>query len=254
MMTEVETAKLKLKPAYRVQVKPMYQELLHDSATGAFKLLRTRPRARPKLTQTSPDYHPAAWTRDQAPPITQSPYHHPTLVLAPGQESEPIEIYARNHWNETSIYLEENATYVFTAEGEWLDRDIPAGPDGPPKAQDFRVGELFQAAGTVLGKVEDLFKKIAGNKSADFIGTKRVEDEAWFALMGAIANDGPAGAPNTNADGSPYPHQTFLIGRGPVSLTIKPKEAGYLFAFANDAWHFYENNRGSVTLRVKRVA
>ena len=29
---------------------------------------------------------------------------------------------------------------------------------------------------------------------------------------------------------------------------------GYLYAFANDSWHFYDNNRGSVRMVVERTA
>jgi hypothetical protein len=49
--------------------------------------------------------------------------------------------------------------------------------------------------------------------------------------------------------GKPGMHETFRIGSG---ASCKPQKFGYLYACANDAWNFYENNRGSVTLTVRR--
>ena len=85
--------------------------------------------------------------------------------------------------------------------------------------------------------------------AADFVGTRRDEGIDWFALVGVVAND--AGDPKTDADGSKHPHERFEIGDG-TSLTLK--KGGYLYAYANDAWHMYDNNRGSVQLQVKRTA
>ena len=42
---------------------------------------------------------------------------------------------------------------------------------------------------------------------------------------------------------------TFVIGK---EASIKPTKSGYLYCFANDAWGYYENNRGFVTLTVSR--
>ncbi|HEY0947614.1 MAG TPA: DUF2235 domain-containing protein, partial [Opitutaceae bacterium] len=253
MIDEARQAGLAFEDSFYVQIKPKWQGLLHDSLTGTFKALRTRPRTRPLLTANSPDYHPSAHQRDQAPPITQCPYHRTTVALGVGETSEPVEIYARNHWNETGLFLEDGATYEFAATGEWLDKSIACGPDGTDDGK-FHIGEVVHLAGTLLGKLEAGVRRASGNTEADFVATRRSEDFPWFALVGAIANDGPQQGKNPNPDGSPYAHQTFLIGAGPTRLTLKPTEAGYLYAFANDAWHFYENNRGSVTLTVKRIS
>ena len=43
-------------------------------------------------------------------------------------------------------------------------------------------------------------------------------------------------------------HETFPIGDG---TTYTPKRSGYLYAYANDAWAAYGNNRGSVRLTVE---
>lgn len=256
MIDEAAAAGLAFDPRYTAQIHPDPLGLLHDSLGGAFKALHTRPRNRPPLEPNSPHYHPSAWDRDAVPPITQSPYHHPTVHLAVGQSSEPINIYAREQWNETGLYLEAGATYQFTATGEWVDKTIACGPAGNVNRK-FSPREIGQLVGTAIGRVESLFRFVTDNSTADFIGSRRDEKHPWFALIGAIANDGPMseqGKPTVNphGDGSPYPHQTFLIGQG-CTLTINPTEEGYLYAFANDAWHFYGNNRGSVTLTVKRL-
>ena len=43
------------------------------------------------------------------------------------------------------------------------------------------------------------------------------------------------------------PHEKIGIGKG---CEYVPKRSGYLHCFANDAWGFYGNNKGSVTLTV----
>ena len=116
----------------------------------------------------------------------------------------------------------------------------------------FHLGETIHAVASVAGEVEDLFKRLTGNKSADFWGTRRIESIPWFALTGALANNGASGATmNPANDGSPHAHQYFLIGNGPVSVPVE--KPGYLYAFANDAWAFYDNNHGFVTLECRRL-
>jgi hypothetical protein len=114
----------------------------------------------------------------------------------------------------------------------------------------FHPGELLLAASSFLGGIESLYRRVTGNDRADFWGTRRIEYMPWFSLVGVIANDG-TGAPSPVNDGSPRPHETFLIGEGPVRVTVE--KPGYLYAFANDAWAFYGNNRGSLALTVKRL-
>jgi len=245
MLEEAAALGLAVRAEMKTQLTPDPQDVLHDSQTGAFKLLRTQPRSAPLVAaQNVPGLlHASALARQAAPPIAQAPYR-PSITLKPGEERvQP--------WNETGIYLEAGARYVFTASGEWLDRDIKCGPAGP-KAGTFQSGELVQAAGSLLGEVEELYKKLTKNEEADFRGTRREEKMPWFALVGVIANGG-----NPTNDGSPAPHETFLIGDGceyPAATVGGIQKPGYLYGYANDAWHFYDNNRGSVTLTVKRLA
>jgi hypothetical protein len=107
------------------------------------------------------------------------------------------------------------------------------------------MAEIAHLAGTLWGKIEGAFKWSSGNDSADFKGTKRVENSPWFCLMGAIANSG-----NPDEDGTPATAEIIKIGTG---CKYTPLKSGYLYCFANDAWSFYDNNRGSVLLSIRIV-
>jgi len=229
------------------QIRPDPRGVLHDSWKGVFKALRTRPRSIPDL-DTAMHYHPAAAERQKTPPISQAPYHR-TRKLKVG-ESASIPVYANLHWNETDLYLEAGATYDFSAEGEWLDGTIPCGPAGMNDGK-FHPGELLHVAGTLLGKLEGAWQGLTGNKQADFVLTRRVESAPWFSLIGVVANDGVGGV-NPQTDGSATPHQALTLGSGLKGVTIE--KPGYFYAYTNDAWHLYGNNRGSVQVTVRRLS
>jgi T6SS, Phospholipase effector Tle1-like, catalytic domain len=248
MIDEAAAAGLGFRQGFVDQIRPDPRGVLHDSVKGLFKALRTRPRNVPAFDDAA-KLHPAARDRHGNPPITQAPYH-PTRKLSVG-ESASLPVYARMHWNALGIYLEAGAHYTFTADGEWLDRKIACGPKGTKDGK-FQPAEIAHLVGSLFGKLEGAFQKITGNKNADFAMTRRLEKLPWFSLVGVIANDGLAETTTPGADGSPTPHQYLPIGAGPLDVTVE--RPGYLFAFANDAWHFYDNNRGSVTLTVKRTA
>jgi hypothetical protein len=59
-----------------------------------------------------------------------------------------------------------------------------------------------------------------------------------------------ANQPNADASGTPTEGEFILIGRQAIHT---PSASGYLYGFANDAWKFYGNNRGKVSLTIKRV-
>ena len=99
---------------------------------------------------------------------------------------------------------------------------------------------------SLWGQMEKSAKTLIGNENADFKGTRRMEDMPWLALIGVIANGG-----NPKVDGTPELPETFLIGDGCEHLA---KDSGYFHAFANDAWNLYDDNRGSVMLRVERLS
>ncbi|MGY3926105.1 hypothetical protein [Aeromonas simiae] len=115
---------------------------------------------------------------------------------------------------------------------------MAAGPEG------VRDKALAHLLGDALGKIERFYGIVTRNSQANISATKRLEDAEWFALIGVIADAG-----NPRADGTPTSHRSFVIGK---EASITPTKSGYLYCFANDAWGFYENNRGFVTLTVSR--
>lgn len=245
MIDEAEAQGLNFRPGIQNQLAPDPRGTLHDSCTGVFSALRTLPRSVPLVANTGTPasaFHPSAVDRWSNPPIEQCPFWA-TKVLAQGG-STAVDIFARPHWNATGVYLEKGVEYAFEATGQWIDGTIKCGPSGAQDAK-FHVGEIAQMAASALGEAEKLYQTLAHNKQADFWWTKRVEDYDWFALVGVIAN-----GVGTDANGDPAPHETFLIGSGVPSY--RPKESGYLYCFANDAWQAYSNNRGSVRLTIRR--
>lgn len=260
MMDEAAEQGLQLDPKMVAQVTPNYQDVAHDSATGIFAHLPTQPRNIPNFPSTvaavgaeadeqeieapSPLLHESAVERHQDPPISQAIYH-PTIKLAVGEKTK-VDVYAIEPWNRTGIYLEKGAHYKLSARGQWMDKNIKSLPDGTTE-DGLHFGEMVRSVGTALGMMENLFKKATGNEDADFKGTRREEGMPWFSLVGAVANAG-----NPEEDGTPGRHQIFEIGNGREDFG--PTESGYLYAFANDAWNFYSNNRGSVRLIVERTS
>jgi uncharacterized protein (DUF2235 family) len=242
MMDEAEAQQLKLRDKIREQLAPDPRGTLHDSCTGVFAPLPTLPRSAPRIGNASAPLHDSVIERWRNPPIEQSPYWR-TKSLDPGQ-SDTVDVYARPHWNETGLYLQKGVQYEFAASGQWIDGDVKCDPNGP-QAGEFHLGEIAQIAGSAWGKVEQLYQSLSHNPQARFLWTKREEKYEWFALVGVVAN----GA-GTDQNGNPTPHESFLIGKGPTRFS--PKESGYLYCYANDAWPAYGNNRGSVRLTVQR--
>lgn len=243
MMDEAEALGLAFRDKIRAQLAPDPRGVLHESKTGVFADLPTLPRSAPKLCDRATAFHPSALDRWRNPPIEQAPYWR-TRSLDQGQEAF-IDVYAREHWNDTGFYLEAGAQYDLTAEGQWMDGDVPCDADGPQDGR-FHLGRIAQMAGSALGKAEKLFQTAAHDPQARFVWTKRVEECAWFALVGVLAN-----GMGTDAQGNPATHETFLIGKSRSGFS--PRQSGYLHCFANDAWPAYGDNRGSVRLTIRRT-
>jgi hypothetical protein len=239
MLGEAKAAGLAFNDRMTEQIEPNHHGMLHDSCQGAFSLLPTQPRGVPHLGQPIL-FHDSAIRRLEDPPIHQCPYRE----IREFNETLPmtLDIFSSQPWNHTGIWLEAGIQYHFRAAGEWMDSSIVCGPKGTDDGN-FQLGELAQMAGTVLGKAEELFKKISRNRSASFAFTRRHETMPWFALVGAIAN-------GTGIDGKQktIPHESFLIGS---ECSYTPKKSGYFYAYANDAWNCYGNNRGRVSLAIR---
>lgn len=239
MIEQARAAGLVIKEQVVSQIKPDPMDFAH-SISGIYKLLRTHPRSIPLIDQSNSEViHESALKRQQNPPIHLDSYRK-TYLLKVGDEIT-CAIYAKQHWNETGIYLEKGAHYKFSAQGQWVDLNIKCGPAGTRDGK-FHFGEVFLSISSLVGKLEKIFKK-----NADLFGTKRIEQYPWMSLVGVVAN-----SPNPTHDGTPGPHQYFLIGNNCELKGIS--DPGYLYCFANDSWRFYNNNQGAVTLTVSRIA
>jgi hypothetical protein len=240
MMTEAEQCGLSFESAMKTQVRPDFRDALHESCSGVFSLLPTQPRCRPSFADAKAEFHKSARDRQNQPPIHQSPYWEDKQLTTTMPLT--IDIFSRQSWNATGLWLEAGKTYTFTATGEWKDASIACGPKGTNDGH-FQFAELAQVFGSVLGDVEDVWKKVTGRTASDFRFTKRHENWPWFSLVGAIANGG-----GVDAKQHLEPHESFLVGEG---CDYTPKKSGYFYAYANDAWNCYGNNKGSVRLTVQ---
>jgi hypothetical protein len=245
MIEQAEAEGLRFRETSLAQIVPDSLDQQHDSAIGVFKDLKTRPRNVPFFSDENPSLHQSALDRHRNPPLTQRDYWQGQALKK--EQSIGVEVFAHEFWNFTGFYLQAGVTYEFHATGEWLDGHINCGPKGTRDGK-FHFGKIPQALSSLLGKFELLYSKMTGNYQADFWLTKREESIGWFVLTGMVANDYlPDATPKHKNDF--LPHEVFYIGERQV---FTPKASGYLYAFANDAWQAYGNNRGSVKLTVSR--
>lgn len=238
MIEEAEHVGLTFHDSIRRQIKPNHHDTLHDSRTGVFTFLETQPRSIPSLLEEQ-YFHASARSRLQDPPIHQSPYRQPHFT----PNGRAIEIYAREPWNPTGLWLEAGKSYRFEAGGKWVDGSLVCGPSGTEDGK-FELSELAHIGANMWGKVEEVFREVTNNPHAEFRGTRRHDSIPWFCLTGAIANG------RGETDGSAERHEEFQIG---MECVYKPQRSGYFYAYANDAFDFYGNNRGYVTLTVHQL-
>lgn len=226
---------------------------LFDPVVGPLTqpFFETVPRAVPKIDPDARDrsVHDSVYDR-QRDRILVAPPYRPTTVLTTDRPTATVEVFARLPWNDTGLYLEPG-DYTFGAEGEWQDRRVWSGPEGTTGLSRFNpVREGARLLGSALGAVEGAVRTVTRNPEANLIGSRRDEDLPWMSLVGVVANEyGPKPADDRRR----RPHQRIPIGEeaeGAVTVT----RGGYLYAYANDAWGFYVNNRGSVRLTVTRLS
>ncbi|MCW7544521.1 DUF2235 domain-containing protein [Aurantimonas litoralis] len=243
MIKQAQTSGLSFRENALKHITPNSSCILHNSWTGVFEKLKSQPRSAPFIHRESVDagrLHESALTRQNDPPLDQPPYWPTDSVET--ADARVVEIYARQIWNATGLYLRAGVRYELTAVGQWMDGPIKCGPEGTADGQ-FHIAEVAHLAASAWGKVETLFQAATGNDRADFWFTRREEALPWFSLVGVVANG------FVDSRGNRINSETFAIGQ---SAEFEPARSGYLFCFANDAWNAYENNRGGVTLTVQR--
>lgn len=218
-------------------------DVLHDSCTGFYERLAPVPRNVPRVDGGDSSVHESAVARHKAPPPRQDRYR-PTEDVPRDGDGPPrtVPVFAHETWSATGLYL-ERGTYELTAEGEWVDKDDAAGPGGVV-APTF-LGRVARGFGDLAGAAEYAWREVADNPLAEVPFSRRVEKSPWMQLVVVVANGAYDSA------GRPLAPQELPVGRGPVTLRVA--RPGYLYGFANDAWGFYGNNRGSVALTVRRT-
>ncbi|MDQ0390858.1 DUF2235 domain-containing protein [Labrys monachus] len=241
MIKEASDCGLQIHAGVEDQLRSDPLGIVHDSCDGIFKFLKTKPRSTPLLQTESADLDESARIRWGTPVLRQGRYWR-TIVLQPGQ-SATCDIFARERWNATGLFLEGGKAYRFAATGEWMDQEDKFSPAGK-EPSGFHFGDVARLASSVLGSLETDYKLLTRRGNVDFWWTRRDDGRPWFALMGFVAN--AVTAPDSNLAAG----ETFFIGDG---TSFAPRSSGYLYGFANDAWQAYDNNRGSVSLTVTMV-
>lgn len=241
MIGESRAAGLVFRDRLVRQLRPDPSDVMHDSRTGLMKVLVTAPRSVPALGETD-RFHDSVGIRRRDPPIGELAYLPERSFV---NDEVEFDVYARQPWNRSGVYLEAGRTYRFEAHGRWLDRNIGCGPDGADDGV-FHPGEIAHLAGRLMDWLERSYREMTGGEGqVDFLGSRRFEDADWFSLVGAIADGG-----NPHRDGTHERLTTFRIGS---ACELEPARSGYLYCFANDAWGFYGNNRGFVTVKIRRT-
>ncbi|WP_022850001.1 DUF2235 domain-containing protein [Limisalsivibrio acetivorans] len=257
MVEEAENIGLKFRDNWKKTLKPDPCGVLHDSYRGMLSKLRSRPRNIPAMIEGSEHFHESAFERQRVSPPGY-PKYYPTKILEKGEEVE-FDVFASERWNYTGIFIEKGS-YIFSADGEWVNDGEKSDWRGAEDDDGSIFGGMIKkAAGSAFGMVEDAYERLADNKSSDLPLTKRVEGFPWFCMVGSVANDMGECADSsrkrrgTKNDGSPYPHQYVHLASHGESNPLEINHEGYLYCFSNDAWRSYDDNKGSIRLRVKRV-
>jgi hypothetical protein len=124
-------------------------------------------------------------------------------------QSKSFVVDAAKLWNPSGIALERGRVYDVNVEGDqtWKDWCIPTDADGYTR-EALRPFEFL----------------------------KRVPDQNWLKLIGAIGRDG---------------RTPIIIGSGMTNFS--PSKSGELLCFANDLAWMYWNNCGSIRVTVTRI-
>lgn len=160
------------------------------------------------------------------------------LRLKVGQSCD-VTIRARYLWEYTGMVLEKYAEYELTATGFWQDlRDTPVGPEGQDPSDESWLKILFRWA---RRKVDARWMALIALPNKDFGWNWKelgVLDALYYLLI---------------EDPKEFTSQQKVIGKS-CRLSIGDREEAMLWCFANDMWKYYENNTGSVVLRIERIS
>lgn len=232
-MEQRKNATLFPRPASRIHRS--YQGPLWTSVGG---WPRWYPPLERKASTNAQGYlHPSVFKRQEICTSTGSSELR-MVRLQPGEERS-VEIRADQLWNFTGFVMEEGATYTLRASGYWRDAEgETVGPEGESNAQESALKRLGRFG-------------------------RRAPRHPWMRLMGLVNH--PRDWPWKErhwlvalyylliADPKALVDKLFPIENDKPML-IESNKTGMLWAFANDWWKKYDNNTGSVTLTVRRIA
>ena len=92
--------------------------------------------------------------------------------------------------------------------------------------------------------MQHLLQPVSRDQALTLLGALRLPGKPWMSLIACVA------ATRLDDNGGQLPYEQTVVGDGPTRFLVRAP--GYLYAYANDAWGLYGNNRGSVTLTVSR--
>jgi Uncharacterized alpha/beta hydrolase domain (DUF2235) len=248
---------LRFRPDILAQIRPDPADVLHDDSTGFYRFLGPTPRATPFLDprslpddppegpgkDTIDDVHVSAYRRQAVPPIAIGDYRKGRV---PDRgETVSLDVYAVQPWNWTGLYLVEGE-YELKASGEWLDRTGPHNADGTQAGRS--LPDMFHLTNAAAGWLQESLKNLTRDEAVTFFGSPRLRGARWMALIGALA------APAFDHAGSQMAYRQFAIPTTGSVLHVAEGAEGYFYAYANDAWGMYGDNRGSLSLTIKRTA
>ena len=248
MMEEAKSASLGFREGDLEALKGNPRGLLHISTTGVFRNRQTRPRAVPDLSDADENglvLDQSLKIRRVHPAPSETDYWT-TIRLEVGETWE-TKVRARERWAKTGVYMKPGERYEFAAKGEWLDASVLATPAGVTKP--WQAGRIGHVVGTLSEFPRKLYRNMFRTSYAENLllrAGRRFEQAPWFSLVGVVANGRGADEKTKRR----RPHEEFLIGS---KHELNVTQGGFLYCYANDAWGFYGNNYGSVTLTVTRL-
>lgn len=153
-----------------------------------------------------------------------------TFLSTVGSTSEPVTFETADPLFASGVFVQAGAEYrvEVTDEKDWVDLNIPTGPDGfAPTAGQRRLAFL-----RVFGPRRNLGSAIELKK---YLGQEKSDDQRNMFEM--LASIGPDGVP-------------IRIGK---SANFNAVSSGQLYFYVNDFPGFYCNNKGTALITVERI-
>ena len=150
-----------------------------------------------------------------------------------------MSVPADRSWTATGLYLEPG-TYSFAATGRWSSAGSSCGPAGDASGRH----PLGSTSSRVVDRLQAALRRLLHNPEAGLLGARRETTRPWMSLVALVADE------QTDASGATtHPDEKIFAGDSTEQTVLRQ---GYLYAYANDAFGFYGNNRGTVELTVTR--